>query len=106
MLLIDAAIVLSALGAICWALVVGPLFTALETDPAAQAVTLAYPIGGLAVLFCAITLVLRQARATLASGLLVLGLATLAIADSAYLVLVADDTYRTGNPIDLMWVGW
>ena len=96
-LFLDAAVALSALATICWVLVLGPLFSDLDTDPAVQAVPFAYPLGDLAILFCVVVVALRQVRATLASGLLILGLAAIAVADAAYLVLVAEDGYRTGT---------
>jgi diguanylate cyclase (GGDEF)-like protein len=81
------------------------MFADLGTDILVQTITLAYPVGDLVILFCIIVLVLRQPQATLASTLLIASLVALAVGDSAYLVLAADDRYRTGNPIDLLWIG-
>lgn len=102
-LLLDTGIILAALGAIAWSIVLGPLFARLETDPLAQVVTLIYPLGSLGSLLLLCTLMLRAAEAPLSTRLLVLGWALIAAADVAYVALNAEDTYRTGNPADLCW---
>lgn len=104
-LFIDVGIVVGALLTLSWALVVGPLFAEHQTDPLAQAVTLAYPLLDLATLCCLGVLALRETRLHCSTLLLAAGLAAIALADSAYLALVASESYATGNPIEVLWVG-
>jgi diguanylate cyclase (GGDEF)-like protein len=103
LLLLDAGVALSGLSALGWVLVLQPLFEGLDTDPLVRAITLAYPLGDLALLFCLVVLILREARSHLASLVMVAGWAAMAVADAAYLVLVARNEYATGHPVDLAW---
>src|SRR5207248_2103547 len=50
LLLIDVGLTVSALLAVAWVLVIGPLFRRLDTDPLVQVVSLAYPLADLGVL--------------------------------------------------------
>jgi hypothetical protein len=68
-----------------------------------QAITLLYPLGSLSALFLLKVLMLRSAETTPSTRLLAVGWALIAIADSAYVVLVAGDEYVTGHPADLLW---
>jgi diguanylate cyclase (GGDEF)-like protein len=103
LLLRDAGVALSGLCALAWVLVLQPLFAGLDTDPLVRAVTLAYPLGDVALLFCLVVLILREARTRAASVAVVAGWAAMALADAAYLVLVARNAYATGHPVDLVW---
>jgi hypothetical protein len=102
-LALDVSIVLAALGAMAWSIVLGPLFKRLETDPLTQAVTLIYPVGSLGSLLLLVILMMRSAETAVSTRLLAIGWALIASADVAYVVLAADDTYSTGNPADLFW---
>jgi hypothetical protein len=102
-LLLDTSILLSAIVAVVWTVVLEPLFTHLQTDPLTQAVTVLYPLGSLGALFLLTVLMLRSAETTSSTRLLAAGWGLIAIADSAYVVLAAGDTYTTGNPADLFW---
>lgn len=102
-LLLDTSVFLSAVVAVVWAVILDPLFTRLETDPLTQAITLLYPLASLTALFLLTMLMLRSAETTPSTRLLAVGWALIAIADSAYVVLVAGDTYMTGHPADLLW---
>jgi diguanylate cyclase (GGDEF)-like protein len=103
LLLLDAVIVISCLTAFSWTLVLRPLFADLDTDPMVQAITLAYPLGDIALGFCLAMLILRSARNQPSHVLLLLGWASMALADSAYLALTARGTYSSGDPTDLAW---
>jgi hypothetical protein len=102
-LLLDTSIFLSAILAVVWAVILDPLFTRLQTSPLTQAITLLYPLASLTALFLLTMLMLRSAETTPSTRLLAVGWALIAIADSAYVVLVADDSYMTGHPADLLW---
>lgn len=102
-LLLDTSIFLSAILAVVWAIILDPLFTRLATNPLTQAITLLYPLASLTALFLLTMLMLRSAATTPSTRLLAVGWALIAIADSAFVVLVAGDTYMTGHPADLLW---
>jgi hypothetical protein len=102
-LALDASIIMAAVGAMAWSIVLAPLFKRLETDPIIQAVTLVYPVGSLGSLLLLAILMLRSAETALSTRLLAIGWALIASADVAYVALAADDTYSTGNPADLFW---
>jgi diguanylate cyclase (GGDEF)-like protein len=105
LLLLDATIVISCLTALSWTLVLRPLFADLDTDPVVQAITLAYPLGDVALAFCLAMLILRSAGSQPSHPLLVIGWGAMALADSAYLALTAQDAYFSGYPTDLAWFG-
>ena len=102
-LLLDTSIFLAAILAVVWAIILDPLFTRLQTDPLTQAITLLYPLASLTALFLLTLLMLRSAATTPSTRLLAVGWALIAIADSAFVVLVAGDSYMTGHPADLLW---
>ena len=103
LLLIDACLALAALFGISWVLIIGPAFAQHDVDPIVQAVTLAYPVADLGTLFCLLLAMLRASEHRPATGLLLVGLAAAAVADSAYAALVAADAYYTGHPVDVLW---
>ncbi|MBU4337457.1 MAG: hypothetical protein KJ548_12910, partial [Actinobacteria bacterium] len=67
------------------------------------AVSLAYPIGDLAILALVVLLVARS-PADLSLKLLAAGLMTLAVADSAFVWLSASGAFATGSLVDAVWV--
>ena len=102
-LLLDTSIFLSAIAAVVWAIVLDPLFTRLQTDPLTQAISLLYPLASLTALFLLTMLMLRSAQTSTSTRLLAVGWASIAVADSTYVVLAAGDSYMTGHPTDLLW---
>lgn len=100
---VEVSIVLAAIVAVAWTVVLDPLFTRLETAPLTQTITLLYPLGSVGALFLLTVLMLRSAETSISSRLLALGWALIACADSAYVVLNAEEAYVTGNPADLLW---
>lgn len=102
-LLLDSCLTVTALLAVAWATVLGPIYARLETSLLVQAITLAYPLGDLAILACLLISVLRDTETRPATMPLLLGLATMAVGDAAYAALVASGTYATGHPVDVIW---
>ncbi|MCC6179690.1 MAG: GAF domain-containing sensor histidine kinase [Chloroflexi bacterium] len=103
LLLLDACLAMAAILAVAWVLVLGPMFDLLDMDPIVQAVTLAYPIGDLGILFCLVVTTLRETENRPASALMLVALAMLAVADAGYLPLAAHRTSYTGHPLDVLW---
>ena len=102
-LLIDTCLAISALVAVAWVLVLAPMYAWLGTDPLVVAITLAYPVGDLAILCCLVMALLRESDHHPATVPLLLGLATMATGDAAYATLVLQDAYATGHPVDVVW---
>lgn len=103
LLLLDAAVVLSASLAVAWSVLLAPLFARLQTDPLIQVLVSVYPLGSLATTFVLVILLLRSARPRLTTALLVPGWTLVALADATYLVLAVERTYVSGHLIDVAW---
>jgi diguanylate cyclase (GGDEF)-like protein len=99
---IVGGITVAALGA---ALVVAPILAAVGGSVSAVVVNAAYPLADLLLLSIVIAVFAlagwRPGRAWLALGV---GFVGLAIADSAYLLRVATDSYAAGTVLDSLWV--
>jgi signal transduction histidine kinase len=103
MLLIDTWLAMSALVAVAWVLVLGPMYEHLGTDPLLVAITLAYPVGDLAILCCLLMALLRDSDHRPSTVPLLLGLGTMAVGDAAYAALTLQNAYYTGHPVDVVW---
>ena len=76
-----------------------------ETGQLGFVVSMAYPISDVVLLTVAVMVLIRaQTRQRLVLRLLTVGMACLAVADSAFAYLGATGSYATGNTIDLAWV--
>lgn len=102
-LLLDVAMLLSAMIAVAWAVALGPLFARLQTEPLTQVVTLLYPIGSVSALFLLTMLMVRAVETPTSTRLLAAGLSLIAAADVAYVILAANDRYTTGHITDWFW---
>ena len=103
---LDGLIVASALLAISWPVALGPSWNAGGNSPFTFALSLAYPIGTLAVASSVLLAIMRtRARSstvplwTIATGLLVL-----ASADSIFVWSTIQGTEQQVSPADLGWV--
>lgn len=103
--LLDGSIIAGALLVLSWQTSLGAAGAAGGSDPLALGLSLAYPIGDV-VLGTLVLLTLARAAAAERARLAVLGagLGGLALADSAYVFLVAEGNYATGNLISTGWV--
>ena len=101
---LDALICGLTLGAVAAAIATGPINAALQGEPAAVFVGLAYPVGDLLLLaLTAGMLPILGWRAELRWGLLVAGFMSFAIADTVYLFQTSSGTYLEGTWIDACW---
>ncbi|WP_157517067.1 putative bifunctional diguanylate cyclase/phosphodiesterase [Mycobacterium sp. MS1601] len=99
---LDGVLVAGSLFVLSWALGLGTVFRASAESVWTFVVSLAYPLSDLALLTTA-TLVLARAQAAQRTAMLLLtaGLASMAVSDSAFVYLIADSDYASGNPIDI-----
>ena len=101
---LDALICGLTLGAVAAAIATGPINAALQGEPAAVFVGLAYPVGDLLLLaLTAGMLPILGWRAELRWGLLAVGFMAYAVADTVYLFQTSTDTYLEGTWIDACW---
>jgi signal transduction histidine kinase len=103
LLLIDTLLAMCGLLAVAWVLVLGPFYERLGTDSLTRLVTFAYPAGDVGILCCLVIAVLREADHRPGTWPLLIGLAMMAVGDAVYAMLVLQDTYSTGHPIDVLW---
>jgi diguanylate cyclase (GGDEF)-like protein len=103
--LIDGSLLAGALLMLSWKTALGTVLSEGGSASIGFALALAYPVGDLV---SATVVLLLIARAGVAARpyvvLLAGGLLSLAVADSAYVYLVAQDGYATGNAISAGWV--
>ena len=101
---LDALICGLTLGAVAAAIATGPIDAALQGEPAAVMVGLAYPVGDLLLLaLTAGMLPILGWRAELRWGLLVAGFMSYAVADTVYLFQSTAGTYLEGTWVDACW---
>jgi diguanylate cyclase (GGDEF)-like protein/putative nucleotidyltransferase with HDIG domain len=109
-LLLDSALAASAIAMLSWYFLVSELWHTEEVALLGKVISVAYPLGDVAVLFCAIVLFkgsatqqgLRRSLAFLACGI---GL--LAFADTAFTYYNLHNAYATGSWFDWGWsFGW
>jgi two-component system cell cycle response regulator len=102
---LDGIIAALTTGAISAALVFGALQVSTGGDPAAVATTLAYPLGDM-ILLASVIGAMAAARNRLDRSWLCIGagIAAFAVADSIYLLQVANETYVEGTLLDIGWL--
>lgn len=104
--LLAGAIVAMSLLFIAWAMGLGQVYANSPASPAAKLIGLAYPIGDI-VTMTVLLLAIRRARRTELGRMFLLlgGLASAALADSAFAYLTANGTFgATGSLLDAGWV--
>lgn len=109
-LLLDSALAASGVAVLSWYFVVAKLWNNPDVTILGKLISVAYPLGDVAVLLCAIILLsgpttdrsLRRSLAFLASGVILL-----AIADTAFTFYSLNGIYQTGSWFDWGWsFGW
>ena len=100
------AIVALSLLFVAWALGLRAVYEHSQQPVPATLIGLAYPIGDILIITVLVTAVRRVTRAGLGRMLLLIGgLASIAVADSAFVYLNANGTYKaTGSILDAGWV--
>lgn len=101
--LLDGTMVVASLFILSWATALGAVYHAGAQNWFAFVVSLAYPASDLVLITVAV-LVASRARLDAGLALLVGGLTSMAVADSAFAYLVAAGTYGTGAFTDVAWV--
>jgi PAS domain S-box-containing protein len=104
--LLAGTIVALSLLFIAWAFGLGMVYSSSAATPAAQFIGLAYPVGDI-ITATVLVLALRRARRTEVGRMVLLlgGLASNALADSAFAYLTANGTYGAiGSVLDAGWV--
>lgn len=104
--LLDAALIGGSVLLIAWVLVLKSLFAESSGHLLEQVLSLAYPSSDI-VIATIVVFVWARARGASRSPLILIGagLLALAIGDAGYALLVARDTYFSGHPIDMGWLG-
>ena len=103
-LLLDGVIVAGSLFMVWWMTVLSSVYDAGGTSSFALAVALAYPVADV-VLVTMTVLVLARANTShrLTLGLFTAGIGLIAFSDSAFVYLIAVDSYYTGIWTDVGW---
>lgn len=100
--LFDVLIVMTVASTFSWHFLISPIIETGDLSIYSLLVSLAYPIGDLALLFGIVSIYLGTQKSTFTKNLLFLsiGLFFQIMADSAYLYLVSFDQYESGSMID------
>src|SRR5439155_10454981 len=103
--ILDGLIAGSSLLVISWATVLTGILTGSDADPFTTALSLAYPLGDVAIIAIALLVLARTPAAGRAAMLLLAaGFAALALADSSLAYLTSLGTFGNGNLLDAGWV--
>ncbi len=105
-ILLDGATVVLGGGAIVWYFVLGPTAMASGKSTLAMAVSLAYPVGDLILLAGLAAVLLRRSPPSLRVALLLVagGMLASIVADVIYGYGVLHNAYKSGDPIDTLYV--
>ncbi|MGI9125964.1 MAG: putative bifunctional diguanylate cyclase/phosphodiesterase, partial [Mycobacterium sp.] len=103
--LLDGVIVAGSLFIVSWVLVMSRVYAAGAATTFEFGLLLAYPVLDLVLVWIAtMTLVGAPAGQRVPMTLITLGLACMAVADSGYAYLSAQEQYTSGSLVDLGWV--
>ena len=104
--LFDILIVMTVASTFSWHFLISPIIEAGDLSIYSLLVSLAYPIGDLALLLGIVTIYLGTQKSTFNKNLLFLsiGLFFQIIADSAYLYLISLSSYESGSLIDPLFI--
>jgi diguanylate cyclase (GGDEF)-like protein/PAS domain S-box-containing protein len=103
---IDAAIVTASLGLVSWVLLIAPYVRFEGLTVLERLVSIAYPVGDVALLAIAARLAVGAGRRSVAFWLLVGGLVPLLAADALYGYLNLAGTWHEHNPVDVGWIAF
>ncbi len=109
-LLLDSAIAAGALGVLSWYFIMGRLWAKTDVSMLGKIISVAYPLGDVAVIFMAIvafnSMVGDRARRR-SMALLGIGMILIAFADTTFTLMSLNETYETGSWSDWGWsFGW
>ena len=102
---LDGLIFTLGVAGLSWQLILAPVMTAAE-DRLFVAVTTAYPVGDMLLIFALCSLFLRWelGRVQTAALLLLASFTITVVADLDYAWLKLNGAYTAGNPVDTLWV--
>jgi signal transduction histidine kinase len=108
-LIVDGLLLMGGATALSWYFILQPMTAASGWSTLERAISLAFPIGDLAVLFGLTLILLRPSRYEadrLVLSILVVATACLFVADfwAAWHLLNSSQPYTTGNPSDVFWL--
>ncbi|MDD2754857.1 MAG: response regulator [Methanothrix sp.] len=105
-LLLDTGIVMISAILIFWAFLIEPTIAAKKEYSLVLMVSLAYPVMDLILFFALLQLLFRTCQSAKQGPLLLLsvGIAIQIITDATYLLQSLQETYATGNLLDLGWL--
>jgi diguanylate cyclase (GGDEF)-like protein len=101
--LLDGLILSAAAGLLGWVALVRPVL-GLSDEPLSLLVSVAYPLGDVLVIGVAIGLLATPGARTPSFLLLITSLGLLFVADTAYALQVASETYVEGGALDTLWL--
>ncbi len=104
--LLDVLIVMTVASTFSWHFLISPIIEAGDLSIYSLLVSLAYPVGDLALLLGIVSIYLGTQKSTFTKNLLFLsiGLFFQITADSAYLYLVSFEQYESGSIIDPLFI--
>lgn len=102
--LMDAGIVTMAVGTAAWVFLMAPYASDSTLTGPQQLISYAYPLMDAVLLGVAARLLLTSGWRSPSFRYLVLGLATLLVADITYAFLTLSETYYSGGPVDAGWL--
>ncbi len=103
-MVLDGAIVACALLLISWYVVLGDTLRSIDVFTAEAAVFIGYPLADvISVAVAVIALYRSSAAGRRPLALLVLGVISLAVADTAYGLLIISGEWFTGHPVSVFW---
>jgi signal transduction histidine kinase len=110
-LTLDGVLVMGAVAALSWHFILAPLYAESGISPPARAVSLAYPVGDVFVLFALTVTLLRPGRYAadrLVLVILVVAVMCLIVADTwvGWLLLSPPHRYKTGSVPDVFWIAF
>jgi diguanylate cyclase (GGDEF)-like protein len=104
-MLMDGINVAGSLFVVSWVTVLEPMYRAGADTTLALVISLAYPVSDVVILTIATIALIRARRdQRVVLTLLTVAMACIALSDSAFAYLSAENDYATGNVIDLGWV--
>lgn len=101
---IDTAIIAAGIGALVWVFLIAPPMADSTRPPLERLVAGAYPAVDVLILAAALRLALSLKHRPVALQLLILALAITFATDILYAILLAEQLYHTGHPIDTGWL--
>jgi signal transduction histidine kinase len=104
--LIDALLLVTALGLLGWTLLVAPFARSHGVSPQATLLSMAYPIVDLLLLTAAVKLAVDGGRRTPAVWLVGASLLSVFATDTVFSILQISPGYHPGSTLDVGWIAW